>query len=215
MDSKTRRFNLGDLTILIAASALAMATLRSLWLGMTSTEGNYLWQATPFRLVVAAALSACATPLSLACLAFRLRHPRPSWRRLALRPGIAAMIACGIIVAWQTAELAGALARPKVEFFTGTQVSSIRFDESASLVVMRPKPNLTNGLVGHLQPLACFGIMVVSLTTPCGPAVAAVWTVLALAGRWRPEASWIDRLGRGLGTTWIVVSVLAAFPIGP
>jgi len=35
-------------------------------------------------------------------------------------------------------------------------------------------------------------------------AVAGAWFVLALAGWWRPEPSWIDRFGRILGFLWIV-----------
>jgi hypothetical protein len=35
-------------------------------------------------------------------------------------------------------------------------------------------------------------------------AVAGAWLVLALAGWWRPEPGWIDRLGRVLGFLWIV-----------
>jgi len=39
---------------------------------------------------------------------------------------------------------------------------------------------------------------------PAGGAVAAVWLFLALARVGRPEAGWIDRLGRALGGFWIV-----------
>jgi hypothetical protein len=35
-------------------------------------------------------------------------------------------------------------------------------------------------------------------------AVAGAWFVLALAGWWRPEPSWIDRAGRVVGFLWIV-----------
>ena len=42
-----------------------------------------------------------------------------------------------------------------------------------------------------------------------GPAVAAAWMVQALAGRWRPERSWVDRLGRVLGAYWIAAEVVA------
>jgi hypothetical protein len=36
-----------------------------------------------------------------------------------------------------------------------------------------------------------------------GGGVAIAWGLLALTGRWRPEANWIDRLGRALGVCWI------------
>ena len=37
------------------------------------------------------------------------------------------------------------------------------------------------------------------------PAAAVIggWLGLRLAGRWRPDPGWIDRLGRILGWTWI------------
>jgi hypothetical protein len=41
------------------------------------------------------------------------------------------------------------------------------------------------------------------LSMNAGGAVAAVWTALALGGRWRPERSWPDRLGLVLGLYWI------------
>jgi hypothetical protein len=34
-------------------------------------------------------------------------------------------------------------------------------------------------------------------------AVGSVWAVLALDRRWRPEPTWLDRLGRILGTYWL------------
>ena len=34
-------------------------------------------------------------------------------------------------------------------------------------------------------------------------AVAGAWLALVLARRWRPEPSWIDRMGRALGFYWI------------
>jgi len=34
--------------------------------------------------------------------------------------------------------------------------------------------------------------------------VAGAWLILMLAGWWRPEPSWIDRLGRVLGLFWVV-----------
>jgi hypothetical protein len=37
-----------------------------------------------------------------------------------------------------------------------------------------------------------------------GAGVLCSWLMLALSGRWRPEPSWIDRLGRALGVYWIL-----------
>ena len=36
------------------------------------------------------------------------------------------------------------------------------------------------------------------------PSIVAAWITLAVCGGWRVEAGWIDRLGRLLGSFWIV-----------
>lgn len=211
MDRKTRRFGLGDLLLLIAAIGFATVSLRGLWQGLSMGAGASYWSVTPTRLLIATVLSACATPMTLGCLAFRLRKPRPAWRRVALQPGTAALVACAVIFTFQGAEMAASLSSPKVNLLARTEVASIPIGDSVTLVVMRS--TMGNGVVGHIEPLGCFGILTVVLAAPCGPAVGAVWLVLASSGRWRPERSWIDRLGRLLGATWIVISLLAAFPI--
>ena len=44
-------------------------------------------------------------------------------------------------------------------------------------------------------------------------AVAAAWLTLALCGRWRPEPSWVDRAGRGLGLGWLVLLLLGPWSL--
>jgi len=41
-------------------------------------------------------------------------------------------------------------------------------------------------------------------TVSAAAAVLASWTLLAVGGRWRPERSWMDRLGRALGVFWLL-----------
>jgi hypothetical protein len=38
-------------------------------------------------------------------------------------------------------------------------------------------------------------------------AIAGAWLTLVLAGCWRPESTWIDRLGTAVGLGWIVVGL--------
>lgn len=210
---KPRRFGLGDLMILIVAIGAATVGVRALWQRPAEGPGGaYYWDATPSRLLAAAALSSVAAPLTIAGLVIRARRPRPAWRRVALQPGTAAMIACAVVFAAQAAEAVAALRAPAVEILSGYEVSAIRYNSTDSLVLIRAG---SNGVIGHIEPIGCFGLLVTSLATPCGPAVAAVWVVLAVAGRWRPERSWIDRLGRLLGVLWIAISALAVLPVGP
>lgn len=42
-------------------------------------------------------------------------------------------------------------------------------------------------------------------------AVVAVWSFIALAGRWKPEAGWIDLMGRVVGATWILIFIISSF----
>jgi hypothetical protein len=52
-----------------------------------------------------------------------------------------------------------------------------------------------------------------AFSAPCGCTVAAIWLLLVLSGRWRPERSWIDRLGRLLGVVWIAVAIAVSVPL--
>lgn len=49
---------------------------------------------------------------------------------------------------------------------------------------------------------------VLSATILGGVAIMAAWLTLMIGGRWRTEASWVDRLGRAMGIYWIL-TVLA------
>jgi|GEM_PF-3248455 len=44
--------------------------------------------------------------------------------------------------------------------------------------------------------------------TAVGGTVAVAWVVLALSRRWRPEAGWVDRMGRLLGCASIVTALI-------
>ena len=216
MIRKPRRFNLGDLMILVAALAVASMGVRSLWLGHLAGRGVIAAKQMAYdRLLVTAMLSACATPLTVACLAFRVRRPRPPWRRVAIQPGTAAMLACLVIFAARTLELTAALVSPDLYQPFGPPVmghaSSIHFSETSSLVLV--KTGNLGGVISWIEPFGCHTTLIAGFVSPCGGAVAAVWTVLALSGRWRPERSWIDRLGRALAMLWIMLSVLAAIPV--
>jgi hypothetical protein len=65
--------------------------------------------------------------------------------------------------------------------------------------------------IGLLKPFAPFPSLMhwwggIQLRIPF--AVAGAWLGLILAGRWRAEAGWIDRLGRVLGIFWIAQIML-------
>ena len=221
---ETRRFGMGDLMILIAALAVGIAGARGLRAGLDARAADYWWSGTPGYLWAAAVASTVTLPLTLACLVCRLRGPRPSWRRVALRPGTVAVVACLPVFAARGVEAALAVASPKVEQLTGITVATMRWVGPSYVSVMESpdagrfsmsvqRTRNGNGVVGSVDPMGCFGVLVPTFGTPCGYAVAAAWLALAVAGRWRPERSWIDRLGRVLGVAWIVITAAATIPI--
>jgi hypothetical protein len=61
--------------------------------------------------MASAMAASAATPLTLACLTFRLRSPRPPRHRLWLQPGTAAMVVCSLLFVVKGVEVAGAFAK--------------------------------------------------------------------------------------------------------
>ncbi len=44
-----------------------------------------------------------------------------------------------------------------------------------------------------------------------GAAVLWCWATMLISGQWRPEPTWIDRLGRCAGFTWIAMAAMYAY----
>jgi hypothetical protein len=70
-------------------------------------------------------------------------------------------------------------------------------------------------VVGWMH-LLFFGRLIDGTVTPIavGGTVALAWTFLALFRRWEVEPSWVDRMGRLLGATAIVVGAIAFLVFG-
>ena len=60
-----------------------------------------------------------------------------------------------------------------------------------------------------LTSAASISIVLTYHIDECGFSVAVAWLTLTLGGRWRPEPSWIDRMGRVLGFYFIAIIPLA------
>ena len=126
----------------------------------------------------------CLAAWSGAFLVTRLRGPRPRWRRLVLQPGLVAAVAALSVLAIESIMLVGSA---KIDGRFGWASPERVADFVANGVVM---------LAHH-----------------AGWAVAVSWFTLALIGRWRPERSWVDRGGRVLGCTWIIIGPIASLLI--
>jgi hypothetical protein len=175
-----RRFHLFDAMVLIAILAAASAAGRAYLVATKSPVATN--KATELSLGTwIIALHNGGVPFALVCsvalVLIRLPVLRHQRRRLCTQPGFTAalaVVACFAVV--------------------------FLFDPVAAILFHRVKwggwgPwNEMNLALVHIS-------RTLMTAAPC--AVAATWTVLALGGRWRPERSWLDRLGLVLGIYWI------------
>lgn len=109
-DDLRRPFTLLDGMIGVAASAGGLGLIRFLHLGVDREFLRKIWSepdwffhswAVPQLNLHAFLISAVAASISTpTVLIYRLRRPRPAWRRLAGQPGMAAMLA--VLIAWMT-----------------------------------------------------------------------------------------------------------------
>jgi hypothetical protein len=196
--TQRRRITLFDLMVLTAATALGLSLVQFGWLRQAAG-------AWPFRVAFVARNTSgypsktwmlpiaervvpilpCLAAWTAAFLVTRLRGPRPRRRRLVLQPGLVAAVAALVTLAVESTLLIGSA---KIDG---------RFGWSSP------------ARVGEFVANA-----IVLLAHHAGWAVAVSWLTLVLIGRWRPEASWVDRWGRLLGCTWIVIGPPASLLIG-
>ena len=180
-----RKFTLSDAMILVAAMAPALALMRQRWPLYIEIQSSHNNMLCQIRDNILT-ISYAAAMWSLAGLALRLRQPRPDVRLLTRQPGMVACMAAAIVLA----------------------IRLINFGSVLGVLVI-------DGTY--------FGLGVLALDlhdenwraipSEIGCAVAAAWIVQATGGRWRSEASWIDRMGRILGIYWIVTIPFAWFSV--
>ncbi len=205
---KSRSFDIADLMILIASSGVGMAGWKSIWLGFHLQHGVHWWNATPIHSMYEALIAAWLSPLTMACLAIRIRRRKPSWRRTAILPGTAGSIACAVVVANRTALM---IFHKVLVGFYDLMITNYKSDHYNIISII---DKIIHAVFrGSEDPSLYFSVHAARLAVPCGYAVAAVWTVLAVSGRWRIERSWIDRFGRILGAAWILLAIVAAIAV--
>jgi hypothetical protein len=139
----------------------------------------------PIRYRLVAPLLPCGLVWTLAVLLLRLGPARPPRRYLGRQPGtVACVAAVSVAVAGATALLLVMIA----SFYTG----------GADIA-------LTGWFLPHflegMSPYMGFGVLV-------------AWTMLAVNKSWRPEPSWIDRMGRIMGLFWVATIPFFAWPSG-
>jgi hypothetical protein len=181
-----RRLTLKDAMILVAATALGIAWAKGGrdWMYLSRTEKNLAvpsrWE--PYDRIVRAVpeLTPCLATCTLALLALRLGRPRARLHRVALQPGTAACIAASL----------------------GLAVGAIDFGLSTFWWWALKGERMPSSRVAYHSMEYLF-----QATARIAVAVAAVWLILAVSRRFRPEPSWIDRLGRAMGVLWIAAAM--------
>jgi len=184
---KPRPFGLADAMLLVVAAAtgLWLNRVELHWLGV-----EFFWNTDPYnktQLILSLVLPYVAVGTA-ALLGMRLRQPHPPLRRLARQPGaVACMVASAVLlvtVGWVATTMA-----------TGHIV------EFSQFITPVPFKGGGHGRGGTFYYPG--GRMLVVYGDRVGFAVAGAWLSLLLSGHWRPERTWIDRLGRAMGWLWL------------
>ena len=181
-----RPFTLGDLMILIVGLAVGIAWVRATWkitLGPLLSPDWPRWRdAWEAWLLTAAPVLAA---LGLATLACRFRSPRPALRRVARQPGATALLLLAFLLLIRGATLAA-----------GIPLEPLIDRLESPTMLSRALPRQARGLVMNQVALDAGGV------------IAAGWLVQAVAGRWRAERSWADRVGQIIGFCLIALDLL-------
>ncbi len=179
-----RPMRITDAVILIAALGVALAWDRGRildprrWFAAPISRGTGLGQRLAYGAVNGFEfLPALLTVASVTVLGLRLRRPRPSLSQISRQPGT---IACALATALMGAVILAVLA-------------------SHGRAVGSPGATWARA-AADLQPENLWGP-----ATLVGFAIAVAWFVLKRKGRWQPEPTWIDRLGRLIGWGWMAM----------
>ena len=177
-DQPHRRFNLGDVMVLVAASAIALILLQT-------AVGLRLFTPTPKSLPIRNLIEYLSVgggcilvPLTLALIVSSLRDRRASRRDDLQSVGF---VSCVVLV------LAAIL--PVVYFV----VRVVKAQE------WHPDDGINHELAVGFNNM--FGV----LKLEAGPMIAGAWLALALTGRWRVGPSWTDRVGCLVGACYILM----------
>jgi hypothetical protein len=181
-----RRFRIADGLILIIATGIGLGWSKSVIGPVLSSEsfpytrsGVFLLSAIAFLHVL---ISWCFTLFLL-----RWVPPRPDRKEIFSQPGAVAMFSTtlGVIAAYTVVGSNGFQLAPKFAMATGLRGVRMTAD-----VLSQSQMSLFIFL-NRVIPIVC-------------GAVSLSWLMLALAGRWRAEPSWIDRTGGFFGAIFVV-----------
>jgi hypothetical protein len=189
---QSRSFGLRDMMLIVAAAAIGMVATRYEW---EQISGRWWYKnVRPYEQcqTILMFLSPYIALWTVSLLIMRLIPPRPTLKRIGRQPGtVAAVAACAVLIL-----IAGWLA---LTTYAGILMYSTMGYEYPS------GRGMGSGFLVHGNRI---GSAIVAYGDRIAVAVAGAWIALAASGRWRPERSWIDQLGRAVGWVWIVFGVL-------
>jgi hypothetical protein len=193
--TRPRRFTLADAMVLVAATAVGLALARAFSGMVFPTSSSFLYGgAVPGPLPGLAPLSRrivlgwpVVAMATLALVGLRLRRPRPPGRRLFAPPGVSACMVAAAVMA--------------LEALSTASLSIPGFFKA-------PLPGTLAGLLEDGRVRQMWWTVHATVADSVSYAVIAWWLAMALARRWRPERSWIDRAGRAVGLLWIALPLL-------
>jgi len=188
--TERRSFGITDGMVLIAATAVGLAMTRLIVPDVTPQE---IWETL-------------TTP------------PRDGWSffdALEMFAEKGAILIVPSLAAWTLATLIMRLRAPRSPWRRLTRQPGMMASLLATAVtglvsigsaLLWPKPNPFHSL-DWSPVIVMFGSLLV------GSFVLSSWVTMAVCGRWRPEPTWLDRLGRFLGVLWIAIASVYGFGI--
>jgi hypothetical protein len=128
--------------------------------------------------------------LTIATLVVRMQPPRPPLRRLVRQPGtVACMVALAVLVV--------------IACWVGMTTAmgrALEFTEHAKKGIEHSR--------GKLGVYPLNGKILVAYGDRIAFAIAGAWLWRWISGRWRPEPTWVDRLGRATGWIWLILALV-------
>lgn len=183
------RFGITDLMglILAVACGLGIGRYRSgSLLHVTASEDGTWTFYTPYSsitssmIVARMGLESVLIVLASITLMLAIRRIPRAWpipRRLVWEPGFAASVAVSLVVLVRVVQ------------FGALQLAMSGIDYELGMDPFAGESSFLRGSFGSME----------------GISVLASWVTLWLAGRWRPEATWIDRSGRVVAVIWLAM----------
>ena len=185
-----RRFRLADGLAFVAATAIGLAASRATMPEEFTFRPNWNLASVP---------------------------PRGGWTPLfvaQVTAELSTIFAIPSLIAWTLAGLALQLRRPRMRWRRSIRRPGMMACLVATMALgLSASVSATSWLLRaeefHFLSWLSHQIAVGTILT--GLAVFWCWATLELVGRWRPESSWVDRLGRLLGAAWVAIALVFGY----